>query len=162
MPKPTLQAHKKKFQVSTDRTPKYTVKQAADLLELSPYTIRYYDNIGLIPEVFRGEGNTRLFSDYSMSWLRLVHCLRTTGLSVEGVKHYIDLCLEGDSTIRERAELIFKQEKILREQIRVLRRQMEVLSYKKTYYRELLKNPRFDSCNPKSHLKQEPHIIDQE
>lgn len=159
---PARPSRRKKFQVSTDRTPKYTVKQAAELMELSPYTIRYYDNVGLIPEVNRGGGNSRLFSDYSLSWLRLVHCLRMTGLSVEGVKHYIDLCLEGEATIPERAELIFKQEKILREQIRVLKKQMEVLTYKKAYYKELLKNKSFDRCNPQSHLKQEPNIVDQE
>lgn len=44
-----------------------------------------------------------------------------TGLPIEGVKHYIDLCQEGDSTIPERAELIFKQEKSLREQLRILK-----------------------------------------
>ena len=54
-----------------------------------------------------------------------------TGLPIEGVKHYIDLCQEGDSTIPERAELIFKQEKSLREQLRILKKQMEVLKYKK-------------------------------
>ena len=35
----------------------------------------------------------RMFSDYTLGWLRLVHCLRMTGLPIEGVKHYIDLCL---------------------------------------------------------------------
>ncbi|MDO4586723.1 MAG: MerR family transcriptional regulator [Planctomycetia bacterium] len=152
--------HSKKFQVSTDKTPKYTIKQVAEMMELSTYAVRYYDNEGLIPNVYRSAGNVRLFSDYSISWLRLIHCLRTTGLSIEGVKRYIDLCLIGDSTIPERAELIFKQEKILREQLRILKKQMEILTYKKKYYQELLKNPCFDNCNPQSHLKIEPNIID--
>jgi len=63
-----------------------------------------------------------------------------TGLPIEGVKHYIDLCQEGDSTIPERAELIFKQEKSLREQLRILKKQMEVLKYKKKFYQDLLDN----------------------
>ena len=52
------------FQVLRDRTPRYTVKEVAAIMGLSTYTIRYYDNIGLIPEVDRSEGNIRLFSDY--------------------------------------------------------------------------------------------------
>jgi len=151
------------YEVLTDRTPKYTVKDVAEMLELSTYTIRYYDNSGLIPFVERTNGNIRMFSDYSVTWLRLVHCLRTTGLPIEGVKHYIDMCLEGDSTIEERSKLIFQQEKSLRQQIQVLQQQMEVLRYKKAYYKNLLENRQQDSCNPANHLKKsEPHIIPQE
>ncbi|MDO5113583.1 MAG: MerR family transcriptional regulator [Planctomycetia bacterium] len=148
-----------KFQPSSDKTPRYTIKEVSEMLELSPYTIRYYDSVGLIPSLCRTENKVRLFSGYTISWLRLVHCLRMTGLSVEGVKHYIDLCLLGDDTIPERAELIFKQEAILREQIRVLKKQMEVLKYKKKYYQELLKNPIRDRCNPANLTQQEPDIV---
>ena len=77
------------FGSSRDKTPKYTVKEVAEMMELSTYTVRYYENAGLVPEVDRSEGNIRLFSDYSLGWLRLVHCLRATGLPIEGVRRYI-------------------------------------------------------------------------
>ena len=151
------------YKVLTDKTPKYTVKEVAEMLELSTYTVRYYENSGLIPFVDRTDGNIRMFSDYSVSWLRLVHCLRTTGLPIEGVKNYIEMCLKGDSTIAERARLIFQQEKSLRRQIKTLQQQMEVLKYKKSYYRNLLETRQKDSCNPMSHLKKnEPDITPRE
>ena len=152
------------FQILRDKTPKYTVKDVAEMMELSTYTIRYYDNAGLIPGVDRSDGNIRLFSDYNVSWLKLVHCLRATGLSVEGVKHYIDMCQKGDSTIPERAELIFRQEKILREQLKKLQKQMEVLKYKKNYYQNLLATGQKDRCNPKNppEVLVEPEIAPQE
>lgn len=147
------------YRASSDRTPKYTVKQVSEIMELSTYTIRYYENTGLIPEVDRSGGNARMFSEYSLNWLQLVHCLRMTGLPIDDVKHYIDMCLEGDPTIPERAELIFKQEKSLRNQLRILKQQMEVLKYKKKYYRDLLAHRQPDSCNPLTKAKQdEPHI----
>ena len=149
------------FQVLRDRTPKYTVKEVARIMGLSTYTIRYYDNSGLIPGVDRSDGNIRLFSDYNVSWLKLVHCLRATGLSIEGVRHYIEMCQQGDATIPERAELIFRQEKILREQLRSLQTQMEVLKYKKQYYRHLLASGRKDRCNPRNPPDEldEPEIV---
>lgn len=151
------------FQVLQDRTPKYTVKEVAEIMDLSPYTIRYYDNIGLIPEVDRSRGNIRLFSDHCISWLKLVHSLRATGLPVEGVRHYIEMCRKGDSTIPERAKLIFRQEKILREELRNLRKQMEVLKYKKNYYKTLLATGRKDRCNPRNSPEdlREPEIVPQ-
>ena len=144
------------YRPSYDRTPRYTVKQVAEMMEMSAYTIRYYENAGLIPDVDRSGGNARMFSDYTLGWLRL-------GLPIEGVKHYIDLCQEGDSTIPERAELIFKQEKSLREQLRILKKQMEVLKYKKKFYQDLLDNRRPDSCNPLNYISaSEPNIAPEE
>lgn len=154
----------KQFDFLRDRTPKYTVKEVADMMELSPYTVRYYDNIGLIPFVDRTDGNIRLFSDYNVSWLKLVHCLRSTGLSIEGVKSYIDMCKIGDSTIAQRAELIFNQEKILRDRLKNLRKQMQVLKYKKDYYKKILASGEGDRCNPKNFAARltEPEIAPQE
>lgn len=146
------------FKSSRDRTPKYTVKQVAEMMEISTYTIRYYENLGLLPEVERNGGNARMFSEYNLSWLRLVHCLRMTGLPIDGVKRYIELCMEGDESIPERADIIFQQEKSLRNQLRILKKQMEVLKYKKTYYENLLENKGADACNPVNGKKEEPHI----
>ena len=148
------------YEVLTDRTPKYTVKDVAKMLNLSTYAIRYYENSGLIPFVDRTRGNIRMFSDYSVSWLRLVHCLRSTGLPIDGVKRYVEMCLKGDSTIPERAKIIFEQEKRLREQIHELHGQMKILKYKKGHYENLLKTHSADTCNPMAHAKKdEPHII---
>ena len=149
------------FGSSRDKTPKYTVKEVAEMMELSTYTVRYYENAGIVPDVDRSEGNIRLFSDYSLGWLRLVHCLRATGLPIEGVRRYIRLCAKGDASIPERAEIIFAQEKSLRQQLKALHRQMEVLKYKKHFYEELLAGRGTDRCNPASAAKVEPDIVPQ-
>ena len=98
-------------QISYDKTPIYTVKEVAEMTGLSTYTVRYYENSGLIPGVDRTGGNIRMFSDYNLGWLRLVHCLRATGLSIDRILHYIRLCFEGDATIPERAELFLSRKK---------------------------------------------------
>lgn len=142
----------RKFPALTDKTPKYTVKEFAELAGMSTYAIRYYENEGLIPEVQRTYGNIRMFSDYNLSWLRLVHCLRATGLSIENIKHYIEMCFVGDQTIPARAEIIFQQEKSLREQIKTLAEQMKIIQYKKQYYQKLLVSKKGDVYNPANFL----------
>ena len=131
-----------------DKTPKYTVKDVAKIMNVSTHTIRYYDNEGLIPFVSRTQSNVRMFSDYDLSWLRTVHCLRTTNLSISDIKKYIDLCLKGNKTIKQRAEIIFAQEKRLEEELEELQSQMKILQKKKKYYKELLKNKSNDIWNP--------------
>ena len=147
------------FDGLTDTTPKYTVKEVADKLGMTAYTVRYYDNAGLIPDVGRSGGNSRLFSDHNLAWLKLVHCLRSTGLPITEVRRYIRMCLKGDATIPERAELIFNQEKVLRGQLENLNRQMEILEYKKRYYEKLLSGKGIDRCNPRNAAACEPDIM---
>ena len=90
-----------------------------------------------------------------------MHCLRATGLPIEGVRRYIELCAKGDASIPERAEIIFAQEKSLRQQLKALHRQMEVLKYKKHFYEELLSGRGTDRCNPANPAKVEPDIVPQ-
>ena len=74
------------------------------------------------------------------------------------------MCKIGDSTIPQRAELIFNQEKILRDQLKNLRKQMQVLKYKKDYYKKILASGEGDRCNPKNFVVRlsEPEIAPQE
>ena len=139
---------KAKKEAQLDKTPKYTVKEVAQIMKISAHTIRYYDNEGLIPFVSRTQSNTRMFSEYDLSWIRTVHCLRATNLSISDIKKYIDLCLKGNKTIQQRAKIIFDQEKKLKEHLKQLQEQMKVLQIKKKYYTDLLKNKSKDVWNP--------------
>ena len=131
-----------------DKTPKYTVKDVAKIMNVSAHTVRYYDNEGLIPHVSRTQTNVRKFSDYNLSWFKMVHCLRATDLSINDIKTYIDLCLKGKKTIPQRAEIIFNQEKVLKDHLKELQDQMKLLQKKKRYYNDLLKNKSNDVWNP--------------
>ena len=139
---------KVKKETQLDKTPKYTVKEVAQIMKISAHTVRYYDNEGLIPFVSRTQSNARMFSEYDLSWIRTVHCLRATNLSINDIKKYIDLCLKGNKTIPQRAKIIFDQEKNLKEHLKQLQEQMKVLQIKKKYYTDLLKNKSKDVWNP--------------
>lgn len=121
-----------------DKTPRYTVKDVAEKMNISPHAVRYYDNSGLIPFLSRTQSNVRMFSDFDLYWVKIVHCLRSTDMSINKIKEYINLYLKGDATIAERAEIIFEQEKVLKNNIKDLKRQMGILKKKKMYYVKLL------------------------
>ena len=139
---------KMKKGIPLDKTPKYTVKDVAKIMNVSTHTVRYYDNEGLIPSVSRTQSNVRKFSDYNLSWFKMVHCLRATDLSINDIKTYIDLCLKGNRTIPQRAKIIFNQEKILKDHLKELQDQMKLLQRKKKYYNDLLNKKSVDVWNP--------------
>lgn len=86
----------------------YTIGEMAKRLEVAPSTLRYYDKEGLLPFVERSVGGVRMFKDSDFEWLRVIECLKKTGMSLADIKHFIELSMQGDSTVNERLALIAK------------------------------------------------------
>ena len=103
-------------------------------MNMTPSALRYYDKEGLLPFVERSDGGTRMLKESDMEWLSMIECLKKTGMSIKGIKTFIDLCLEGDSTIHERLQLIRRQRDAVQEQIGQLNRTLLRLNYKEWYY----------------------------
>lgn len=117
-----------------DTTPKYSVTQAAKLVEISEHTLRFYDDKGLFPFLQKNEFGKRLFSEADLQWAKLLECLSNSGLSIKEMQDYVELCIIGDSTVPERFELLKKQEKIIKDQIKEKKKQLKLLQFKLDYY----------------------------
>ncbi|MCJ7841615.1 MerR family transcriptional regulator [Lederbergia sp. NSJ-179] len=84
-----------------------TIKRAAERVSVSPSTIRYYDDEGLLPFVERNQNGYRMFKEEDLFWLEMIGCMRATGMSIETLRHVAQLHMEGPSTLEERVR-IFK------------------------------------------------------
>ncbi len=112
----------------------YTVGEMARKIGVAPSTLRYYDKEGLLPNVERSGGGVRLFKDDDLSWLNIIECLKKTGMSIKEIKQFVDWCMEGDSTIEQRLELIDRQREEVERQMKQLKNTLETLEYKHWYY----------------------------
>ena len=74
----------------------YTVGDAAKMLNVAPSTLRYYDKEGLLPFVERSEGGIRMFKDSDLDWLKLIECLKRTGMPIKGIRQFIECTARGD------------------------------------------------------------------
>ena len=117
----------------------YNVHQVAEKFGISAHTLRYYDNAGLFPDMQRDKNGARVFTDEQLEWLGIVMCLRSTGLSIADIRHYLALCAEGDSTLEERYGIILAQKKRAEEERAEIDKKLEVLSKKAAYYENLLR-----------------------
>ena len=86
----------------------YTVKEAAQITGLTEHAVRFYTDKGLVPSLQRDENNIRMFDEESINWLHGVKCLKQSGMPIDVIKTYVDLCLEGDSTVPQRYKLIME------------------------------------------------------
>ena len=86
----------------------YTIKEVAEKLNISQYTLRYYDKEGLIPYLKREKNGIRRYTDEDIDWINMIISLRNIDMPITKIHEYITLYLQGDKTIEQRRELIQK------------------------------------------------------
>lgn len=114
----------------------YTITQAAEKMNLTAYTLRYYEKEGLLPFVERTKSGIRRFTDSDLDWLSLICCLKGTGMSVKNIKEYIDLSMQGEETLQQRLQIFIKQRENVLMQIEELQKHLTKVNCKIKMYSE--------------------------
>jgi regulatory protein len=97
----------------------YSIGQVAKMFDLPISTLRYYDKEGLFPDMQR-KGNQRIFTEAELECLRVIACMKKSGLEIKDIKQYFDWCREGSSTYKLRQELFLKQRSEIEDEIKKL------------------------------------------
>lgn len=113
----------------------YTIGEMAKRLGVPASTLRYYDKEGLLPFVERSNSGIRMFKDSDFEWLQIIGCLKKTGMSLRDIKNFIEMAMEGDSTIDNRLELIIEQKHSVQKQIDELNGTLKTLEFKEWFYK---------------------------
>ena len=118
----------------------YTIKEASAKVKMSPYTLRYYERAGILPKIVRTPSGNRRFSDADIQWIEMVHCLRSTGMSIARIKRYVDLAAK-DDTIEQRRQMMLDHKQITEQKIADLVANLQQINNKIDYYNRALKRP---------------------
>src|SRR5699024_12176195 len=112
-----------------------TCAQPISSLNQKQHTVRYYTYTHMIPELKRDKYNKLLFDEAAINWLLWIKHLRKCGMTIEDIKVYIDLCLEGESTIEERYEIMRNQKEVAQAQLEEAKQRAKYIEDKtKNYY----------------------------
>ncbi|KAF6626732.1 MerR family transcriptional regulator [Paenibacillus sp. LX16] len=117
----------------------YSISEVAKELNLTAYTLRYYDKEGLMPFVERTSSGTRLFKESDIDALKIIECLKSTGMPIKEIKNFIDWCSGGDSTLQQRYDMFMERKATVEAQMEELKKTMEVIEHKCSYYKTALK-----------------------
>ncbi len=123
----------------------YTISEVADMFHLSISTLRYYDKEGLFPKLERQSG-IRKFTDREIEALRVIECLKKSGLEIKEIRQFIDWCMIGPSTYQDRYDLICQQKEKVEEKIEKLNQALAMLQYKTWYYEKALETGSEDAA----------------
>ena len=111
----------------------YTIGQISEMFNIPVSTLRYYDKEGLFPNMKR-ESNIRKFDDSEIETLRIIECLKKSGMEIKDIHRYMELCSKGSSTYAERKALFEKQRESVEGEIARLEKTLNMLKFKCWYY----------------------------
>ncbi len=89
------------------------IKEISEKHNITPDTLRYYERVGLIPPVKRDKNGNRIYKEDDVRWIEFIKCMRSSGITIQGLIEYVNLFMQGDETIQARKELLEEQRKQL-------------------------------------------------
>lgn len=112
----------------------YSIGEVANLTGIAISTLRYYDREGMFPDIKRSNGGIRVFSEKEIGAIRVIECLKTTGMSIKEIKEFLNWCTQGDESLPKRREMFYNRMQAVQKQIDELKAAMNILKYKCWYY----------------------------
>ena len=126
----------------------YTPGQVAEQTGFSLDTLRYYERIGLLDDIARNSGGQRVFTEDDVAWLRILRCLRETGMPIQRMVRYAELARGGDETVAERLEVLREHDRDIDEKIAHLRVEQDHIRAKIAYYQREMAGQRETHASP--------------
>lgn len=106
--------------------------------DMTYQTLKFYCNQGLVPNVKRDKNNRRVFDKHDVEWVKSLICLKRCGMSIEEMKEYLALCLQGETSIPQRKTMLAEKRSGLVEQIAELEASVEYIDWKQGFYDDVL------------------------
>ena len=104
--------------------------------------LKFYCNEGLIPNVKRDKNNRRIFDEKDVKWIKDLVCLKKCGMSIQEMKEYLNLCLQGETTIPQRKIMLKNKQEALQASIQMLKASVDYIEWKQNFYDEVLSGKR--------------------
>jgi DNA-binding transcriptional MerR regulator len=112
----------------------YTIQEMTKKTGLTAYTLRYYEKEGLIIRIKRNKSGHRTYNDEDVEWIKLIKCLKVTGMPVTVIKKFIKLFLSGDKTIHERKSILLNHRQKILKKIEEYNYYLEKINFKIEHY----------------------------
>ena len=110
---------------------RFSVSDIARETGVSAHTLRYYERIGLLPEVERAASSGhRRYHERHVHWIRFLRRLRSAGMPIATMRRYVALAQAGDASRPERMAILEAHRNEVARQIEELQAHLDVLDRK--------------------------------
>lgn len=117
----------------------YTIGQMSAPFGLPVSTLRYYDRPRLFPYMQRVSG-VRRFGEQELEALRVIECLKKSGLEIKDIKRFMEWCAQGSGIYPQRRALFQKPRAAAEAEIARMERVLDMLKFKCGYYEQAIRD----------------------
>ena len=118
----------------------YSIGEVSRMFGLPQSTLRYYDKEGLLPQIQRQGAGIRRFDEQAVEALRVIECLKKSGMEIKDIRQFMDWCAEGPSTYPQRKAMFEERKAHMEAEIAHMNRALDMLKFKCWYYEQAIKD----------------------
>ena len=111
-----------------------SIGEVARMAGLATSAIRYYEREGLLVEVTRAPSGHRRYDEEDVLWVKVLRCLRDTGMSIDQLRRYCVLGEQGVQTEAERRRILLDHRAEVEAQIDQRRAALVLIDEKLRHY----------------------------
>lgn len=108
----------------------YSIQIMASRCGMTAHTLRYYERVGLIQPVRRGQGGQRRYSDQDEEWLKFLKSMRATHMSILEMRRYAELREGGNNRVDEHRKILENHRVSLETRIADLQNALSLLTHR--------------------------------
>lgn len=123
-----------------------TIGEISEMFQIPVSTLRYYDKEGLFPHLERVSG-IRNFTDREIENLRIIECLKRSGMEIKDIKQFMQWTTEGASTYPQRKQMFEDRLAAVEEEMQRLLKTIDMLKFKCWYYGQAIQDGNEDQIN---------------
>lgn len=112
------------------------IRTVSKKFDLPAPTLRYYEEVGLIPPVHRDASGYRDYDEIDLEWVNFAKCMRETDISIEVLKQYAKLAQQGEQTEDQRKQILIEQQQVLEQKMQLLQHTHDFLDQKIATYEQ--------------------------
>ena len=119
----------------------FSIRQVSERTGLSAYTLRYYEQMGVLNPVGRDAGGRRRYTTEDVAWVALLILMRDMGLTLTQIRAFTALMRQGASTVPERRALIEAHYAQVQAQVEALCENLKMIEAKLAMMRRVESDP---------------------
>ena len=86
------------------------------------------------------DSGIRKFGEKELEALRVIECLKKSGLEIKDIKQFMEWCVLGSETYPQRRELFLRQKAAVEAEIERMNRVLDMLRFKCWYYEQAIRD----------------------
>lgn len=111
-----------------------SISEVAGRTDTTPYTLRYYERIGLLVDVARAPSGHRAYSEEDVAWVDFLRCLRAAGMPIADMRRYVEAARAGDPDHEVLLEILREHRGSVRDRLAELRDHLDLVERKIAFY----------------------------